>query len=274
MDVVQQKLHEKFAAHRRKDMLAMQASQGLKGTERTKDVSKPPGVPDSIKQSPKKRSARAARLEKREWKLQKAALAKNAIEQKAIEQKAIEQKAIEQKAIEQKAIEQKAIEQKAIERSKQAQAKLIDLAHTVVARIATSTKSQAAARLPTDIKASGAEDQKDNDNASAGKAPSKQRAISQKLDDIMNIIDTSKEAKKSENSANLVKRAGEMETRSTDNELQRVVTAVLKELQNRGGISLDKDHRNAVALLKSTPEDTSRSSKVVIHISFNDAIEN
>ena len=264
MDVVQQKLHEKFAAQRRKDMLAMQASQGLKGTERTKDVSKPPGVPDSIKQSPKKRSARAARLEKREWKLQKAALAKNAIEQKAIEQKAIEQKAIEQKAI----------EQKAIERSKQAQAKLIDLAHTVVARIATSTKSQAAARLPTGIKASGAEDQKDNDNASAGKAPSKQRAISQKLDDIMNIIDTSKEAKKSENSANLVKRAGEMETRSTDNELQRVVTAVLKELQNRGGISLDKDHRNAVALLKSTPEDTSRSSKVVIHISFNDAIEN
>ena len=220
----------------------MQASQGLKGTERTKDVSKPPGIPDSIKQSLKKRSARVARVEKREWKLQKAALAK------------------------------KAIEQKAIERSKQAQAKPIDLAHTEVARIATSTKSQAAARLPTDIEASGADDQKDNDNASAGKAPSKHRAISQKLDDIMNIINTSKGAKKSENSADFVKRASEMETRSTDIELQRVVTAVLKELQNRGG-SLDKDHRNAVALLKSTSKDTSRSSKVVIHISFNDAIE-
>ena len=222
----------------------MQASQGLKGAEETKDVSKPPGIPESIKQSPKKRSARATRVEKREWKLQKAALAK------------------------------KAIEQKAIERSKQAQAKLIDLAHTEVARIATSTKSQAAAQLPTDIEAPGAENQKVSDNDSAGKASSKQRAISQKLDDIMNILDTSKDAKKPENLPELAERAGEMETRSTDIELQKVVTAVLKELQNRGGGSLDKGHRNAIALLKSPSEDTSRSSKVLIHISFDDAIEN
>ena len=215
----------------------MQASQGLRGAEETKDVSKAPRVPESIKQKPKKRSVRAARIEKREWKLQQAALAK------------------------------KVKEQNAIERSKQAQAKLVDLAKTEVARIATSTKPQAAAQLPTDIEASGAEDQKANKNDSAGKASKKQRAISQKLDDIMNILDTSKDAKKSEDSAELVKRAGEMETKSTDIELQRVVTAVLKELQNRGGGSLDNDRRNAIALLKSNSEDTSQSSKVVIHIS-------
>ena len=225
----------------------MQASQGLKGAEETKNVSKNPGIPESTKQSPKKRSARAARVArkgKRERKLEKAALAK------------------------------KVIEQKAIERSKQAQAKLIDLAHTEVERIATPMKSQAAAQLPTDIEASGAEDQKLKDNDSTGKNSGKQRAISQKLDDIMNILDTSKDGKKPENPAELAKRPGEMETRSTDIELQRVVTAVLKELQNRGGGSLDKDHRDAIALLKSTSEGTSRSSKVVTHISFNDAIEN
>ena len=222
----------------------MQASQGLRGAEESKDVSKAPRVPKSIKQSPKKRSVRAARVEKREWKLKQAALAK------------------------------KAKEQNAIERSKQAQAKLIDLAHTEVARIATSTKSQATstksqatAQVPADIEASGAEDQKANRNDRAGKDSNKQRAISQKLDDIMNILDTSKDAKKSEDSAELVKRAGEMETKSKDIEIQRVVTAVLKELQNRGGGSLDNDRRNAIALLKSNSEDTSQSSKVVIHIS-------
>ena len=215
----------------------MQASQGLRGAEESKDVSKAPRIPKSIKQSPKMRSVRAARVEKREWKLQQAALAK------------------------------KAKEQNAIERSKQAQAKLIDLAHIEVARIATSTKSQATAQVPADIEASGAEDQKANRNDSVGKDSNKQRAISQKLDDIMNILDTSKDAKKSEDSAELVKRAGEMETKSTDIELQRVVTAVLKELQNRGGGSLDNDRRNAIALLKSNSEDTSQSSKVVIHIS-------
>ena len=244
-DVVQRKLQKKFAAQRRKDMLAMQVSQGSKGAEETKDVSKTPRVPDSIKQSPKKRSTRAARLEKRQLKSEKAALAK------------------------------KAKEQKATERSKQAQAKLIDLAHTEVARIATSMKSEAAAQLPTDIEASGAEDQKANDNDSAGKAPRKgdRRATSQKFDDVMKVLDTSKDAKKSENSAGLVKKAGEMETRSTDIELQKVVTAVLEELRNRG-VSPDKNHGNAIAFLKSTAEDTSQSSKVVIHISFDDAFQN
>lgn len=227
----------------------MGARQGLKGAEETKDVSKTPRLPDSIKQSPKKRSARAARADKRERKLWKAALAK-------------------------KVIEQKAIEQQATERSKQAQAKLIDLAHTEVARIATSMKSHAAAQLPTDIEASGAEDQKANDNDSAGKASNTRRAISQKLDDIINFLDTSKDAKKSEKSAKSVKRAGEVETRSTDIEIQKVVTAVLKELQNRGLGSPDKDHRNAIAPLKSTSEDTSQSPKVIIHISFDDTFEN
>ena len=237
---MQRTLQEKFAAKRRKDMLVTQVSQGLKGAEETKDVSKNPRLPESIKQSPKKRSARTARAEKRERKVQKAALAKMVIEQKAIK------------------------------RSKQAQAKLIDLAHTEVARIATSMKSQAAAQLPTDIKASGAEDQKANDNDSAGKASNKRPATSQKLDD---FLDTSKEAKKSENSAELAKRAGEVGTRSTDIELQKVVTMVLKELENRGSRSPDKDHRNAIAPLKSTSEDSSQSTKVIIHISFDDAVE-
>ena len=222
----------------------MQVSQALKGAKKTKEVYKVLRVPESIKQSPKKRSARATRLEKRERKLEKAALAK------------------------------KAMEQKAIERSKQAQAKLIDLAHTEVARIAPSMKSRAAAQLPTDIEASGAKDQKANDNGSAGKASSKRRAMSPKLGDIMNILDTSKDKKKSENSAELVKRASEMETRSADIELQKVVTAVLKELQSRGVGSPDKDHRNAIAPLKLTSEDTSQSPKVIILISFDDAIEN
>ena len=238
-DVGQRKLQKKFAAQRRKDMLAMQVSQGLKGTEETKDVSKPPRVPESIEQSPKKRSARAARLEKRQLKSHKAALAKQAKKQKASE------------------------------RSKQSQAKLTDLANTKVARIATSMKSQAAAQLPTDIEVSGAEDQKANNNDSAGKAPSKRWATSQKLDDVMNVLDPSKDAKKSENSAGLVKKAGEMKTRSTDIELQKVVKAVLEKLQNRG-VSPDKNHGNAIAFLKSTSEDTSQSSKVVIHISCDD----
>ena len=225
-------------------MLATQASQGLKGADETKDVSKIPRLPESIKQSPKKRSARTARAGKRERKLQKAALAK------------------------------KVIDQKAIKRSKQAQAKLIDLAHTEVARIATSMKSQAAAQLPTDIEASGAEDQKANEDDSAGKASNKRRAISQKLDDNIHLLDTSKEAKKSANSAESAKRAGKVGTRATDIELQKIVKVVLKELQNRGSGSPNKDHRNATASLKSTSEDSSQSPKVIIHISlFDDAIE-
>ena len=243
---MQQKLQEKFTAHRRKDMTAMQTSQSLKGAEGTKDVSKARRVPESTKQSPKKRSAQA---EKRKRKRQKAALAN----------KATGQKATEQKATKQKATKQKATKQKVMERSKQTQAKPID---QEIARIATSMKSQTAAQLRTDIKASGSEDQKVNDSGSAGKASSKQRANSQKPEDIMNILDTSKDAKKSEDSAELVKRTLE------------VVTAVLKELQHRGGGSPDKDHRNAVVDPKSTFNDTSQSSKVVIHISFDDAFEN
>ena len=222
----------------------MQVSQGLRRAGKTKEVHKAPRVPESIEQSPKKRSARGTRVEKRERKLQKAALAKMAMGQKAIE------------------------------RSEQAQAKLKDLAHTEVARIATSKKSQAVAHVPTDIEVSGAEDQKANDNDSAGKASSKRRAISQKLEDVINVLDTSKGKKKSESSAELVKRTSEMETGSADIDLQKVVTAVLKELQSRGVGSPDKDHRNAIAPLKPTSEDISQSPKVTILISFDDAIEN
>lgn len=157
----------------------MQASQALKTAEGPKDVSKVYSVRESTKQSPKKRSTRAERAE------QKRKKAKNA--------------------------------KAPVKRMKQRRAKTIDSAKNEVAEVATLTQPPKAEESPTSIseytgktqKISEAAGREVNETDSAGNVPGKQRPIALKLDDIMDVLESSKKDE------NLVKRTRGIGTRST-----------------------------------------------------------
>ena len=279
---MQQKLQQKFAEQRRKDMLTMRGRQGLKAAEQTRDVFKAPPVPDVFKASPESESLKQS-LQKR------SSLAKKRKEER---QKRIRALLATR------------------ERLKRKQAQLIDSAQTEAVRIATPTTHQSAKKYITksveasvgreqetlgagDQKAnenhsvgnvpasvgreqetSGARDKKANENHSVGDVPHKQQTIVQQLGDIMNIFGRLKNVKRSEKSVRRVKRAGEVKTGSTDIELQRVVKSVLKELQN-SELSQDRNIRHAVAAIphssrqlpariKPTSEETTQPSEVII----------
>ncbi len=149
-------------------MLEMQASQALKAAGENEEVSKAPFVPESTKRSPKKYYTRAERSEQRR-KLKKAEL-----------------------------------DQKAMKGSKQKQAKPVDVPLNEVAEITTSTEPQIAGESSTEIEASlgktqgilAAEGKEANDNDSKGNAPTGLGETAQKLDDIMDILESSKKKKK------------------------------------------------------------------------------
>ena len=223
----------------------MQASQGFETTEEIKDVSKERPLPASTKQGPKKLSPKAQKRER---------------------------------------IREKACVRKVIGRLQQKQAKTIDSPHNEAVRKVKPRTSQATANSPTKIEASAGEkldisktgDQEASSNDSARNSPGRQSAIAQKLDDIMDVLETSKDPKKSGKPVEALQGTSGMETKSADTELQRVVRAILEELQDRRESS-DKPPHNAAAAtshsrrghlapLKPISEEV---SLVAIHISFD-----
>ena len=244
-DVLQHNLQQKFAAQRRKDMFAMQARQASKAAEEVNDVPQARFVSESTKWVPRKSATRAEKSEK-------AALGK-----------------------------------KAIERSKQMQAKPIDLGQDKFAEIATSTP-QKREESPTSIKAStekvgetsGAEGKEANHEDSTRSVSDKQGAIAQKLDDIMDILESSK--RKRRRLQKLVKSARMArgtKAKSKETELKSGALAILNDLHNRRTL-LDPNSRKADAQIshsssqllappKATSGETSRSldqSKVAPHL--------
>lgn len=165
----------------------MQASQALNTAEGfkdgIKDVSKVYPVRESIKQSPKKRSKRAERAER------KRTRAKN----------------------------------DKVKRVERRRVKTIDSAKKKVAEVVTLTQPPNAEESPTSISAYAGNPQKIseaagkevNETDSAGNVSGKQRPIALKLDDIMDVLESSK---KDANLVKKVKKTRRMKTRSTISE--------------------------------------------------------
>ena len=168
----------------------MQASQALKTAEGFKDVSKVYPVRESTKQSPKKRSKRAERAERKriERAERKRTKAKNA--------------------------------KAAVKRGERRRVKTIDSAKKKVAEFVTLTQPPNAEESPTSISAYAGNPQKIseaagkevNETDSADNVSGKQRPIALKLDDIMDVLESSKKDEK------LVKRTRGMKNRSTISE--------------------------------------------------------
>lgn len=175
----------------------MQASQALNTAEGfkdgIKDVSKVYPVRESIKQSPKKRSKRAERAERKRTKRaeRKRTKAKNA--------------------------------KVAVKRVERRRVKTIDSAKKKVAEVVTLTQPPNAEESPTSISAYAGNPQKIseaagkevNETDSAGNVSGKQRPIALKLDDIMDVLESSK---KDENLVKKVRKTRGMKTRSTISE--------------------------------------------------------
>ena len=308
-DALQRKLQQKFAAQRRKDMLGMQVSEALKGAEEVKDVPKVRTVPKSTKQSPAESFIRAEGSE-RKRKLEKAVPGKTGLKpSKRARKKAIQplKQALAEpidSAPGKKAKERSkqalaepidsAPGKKVIKRSKRRQAESVDIAQNEVAEGTTSTQSQTADESPIGIETStgnteetsGAEGKEANGNASAGNVSGRQNAVAQKLANIMDILEPSKDPKEP---AKLVEKAYGMEKISTDTGLNRIVASIFNKLQNRGGyqaitpsITPKAEARivhfgsQLLAPLTEKSDDDSQplnQSKVIIHISSDGAIE-
>lgn len=156
----------------------MQASQDLETAEGFKDTSKASSVRESTKQGPKKRSTRAERAERKRTEAKSA---------------------------------------KAVKRLERRRAKTIDSAKRAVAEVVTPTQPPKAEESPTSISAYARKTQKiseaagkeANETDSAGDVSGKQRPIALKLDDIMDLLESSKKHK------TLVKRTRGIETGST-----------------------------------------------------------
>ena len=249
-DVLQQKLQQKFAAQRRKDMLAMQASQASKAADENEEVPKADNVPETTKQSPKKLLTRAKRSERRR-KLEEAALGK-----------------------------------KAIKRSKKTQAKRREESLDEVAEITTSMEPRATEEQSISVEASvrksqetlGAEG-KETNKSSRGNVRGEQTVNAQKLDDIMDILESSKNQKKPELPEKLARK---VKISSRDTKPKAAVVATLNDLPNSGERP-DVDARKTAAILsyyndqllahlKANPDETTESLhhlRVIIHISSN-----
>ena len=241
---MQQKLQQKFAAQRHKDMLAMQASKASKAAEKSEEPPNAHSVPKPKTQSRKELSTQGKRKRGRQ-------------------------------------IEKVALNKKAVKRSKQKKAKAIEVPLNEVAEISTAPEPQTAEESSTSIKPAarqsretpGAKPKEANDNDSKRNIAGAPMATAQKLDDIMDILESSKNQKKSRNPVKVVRR-GTPSAKS-----QATIMAAFNELQNKGE-SPDVDPAKAaiimanyssqlLAHLKANPEEMSGSLhqlRVILHI--------
>ena len=175
-------------------------------------------------------------------------------------------------------------------RSKRTQADSVELAHDGVTEDTTPLQPQTAKESPTGIEASTgkteetsrAEGKEANGNASAGSAAGRQSAIAQKLDDIMDVLQPSKDPKKPAESA---EKAYGMEKISTGARLKGVAAFIFNALQNRGESPATTPNADARIVhfgskLLATPTEKSDDdsqpldqSKVIIHISSDGALK-
>lgn len=258
-EVSQQKLQEKFAAQRRKDIIAMQASQIPKIIEKSDTEPKARSVPEPIKQITKKSSARA-----------------------------------ERKAETKRKIKEVALEKKAKKLLKKLQDKPGKAPQNDIAEIATSKRLKKAEGSPTSIESpakrtqetSRAEGKDLNDRYGDGtdNVQREQTVTAQKLDDIMDILESSKNPKKPDKTLNV---AQGMEDSSTSTKIKKAVVATLSEFQkketpitvnNRSADSIISRYSSQLlARLKANAVETTGSfdqSKVLLlHTSIDDAIE-
>lgn len=241
-DVLQQKLQQKFAEQRRKDMLAMQASQSPKAAKENEEVLKKHSVPGSTKQKVHTRAERSERRRKSE----KAALGKKAT--------------------------------KRSKRSKKTKAKPTGVHLSEAAEITTPTEPQTAEESTISIEASagksqetlGAEDKEVNDSENKGNVPGEQMATAQKLHDIMGILESSKNRKNPQNSVKVARKA---KASSTDTKRKAAIVAMLNELQESGvrpRVDADKAaamiayySRQLLAHLKANPNETPESLRQI-----------
>ena len=263
----------------------MQVSEASRTAEEIKDVPKVRSVPKSTKQSPEESSTQAERSE-RKRKSEKAVPGKTAKKPSRRARK----KAIQ--TLKQALAEpiDSAPGNKAKERSKRRQAESVEIAQDEVAEGTTPSQPQTTKESPTGIEASTgkieetsrAEGKEANGNASAGSASGRQSAIAQKLDDIMDILQPSKDPKKPAKSA---EKAYGMEKLSTDTRLKKGVASIFNALQNRGGSPATTPKADArivhlgsklLAPLTEKSDDHSQpldQSKAIIHISSDGALK-
>lgn len=215
-------------------MLVMQASQASNATAENKEV------PEPTRQSPKKSSNRAERSERRR-NSKKAAPGKKAVKRSK--------------------------QTKQTKQTKQSQAKPKEVPPIEVAEITTFTEPQTAEELSTLIEASarkgqktlGAEGKEASDNESKGSVPSEQTATAQKLDDILDILESSKGPKKPEKQ---VKVAHKVKPSSTDTKRKAAVVTTLNKRQ-KSGQRPDVDPDKAAAMISSY------SDQLLAHLKAN-----
>lgn len=243
-DVSQRKLQQKFAAQRRKDLLAIQASQAGRAAEENEQVlnassvSDASSVPESTKRSLKKFHTRAERSERRR-KLEKVALSK-----------------------------------KTVKRITQPRVKPMKVPPDEVTETTKPATPQNAEEPSTSVEASagksqgtlGAEGNESIGKDSKGNVSGGQTATAQKLDDIMKILESSKNRGMPEHPLNVGRKA---KSSSTDTNRKAKVVATLKKLQSSGERPAVKSRKAAaiisyystqlLAYLKAKPEEMTDS---------------
>ena len=182
----------------------MQASQVSKVEEKTEIVPKARSVPEPFKQITKKSSARAERRAEKTRKMKEAAL-----------------------------------EKKAKKQSKKLKAKPKEALQNDIAEIATSEQLQRAEGSPTNIESSvkrsqetsraGGMESNDRYRDGTDNVQGEQTVTKQKLDDIMDILESSKNLKKPDRTLNV----GTKDS-STSIKMKEAVVATLSEFQNKG----------------------------------------
>lgn len=213
----------------------MQTSQASQAAQENEEVPKKSSVSTSKKKSGKKLTARAKR--KRKQKLDKVALSK-----------------------------------KAIKRSKLKEAKAMEVPLNEVAEITRAPQPQTADELSKIIEASarqdretpGAQLEEANDNDSRGDFPGTQMTTAQKLEDIMDILESSKNQETSANPVKVMRKVV-----PTAKGQEAAIVAALNELRNKGeSPDVNSGHAAAIiahyskqllAHLKANPEETSES---------------
>lgn len=210
----------------------MQASQALRAAGENEEVFKARAVSESTKQSPKSSYTRAERRQKL-----------------ALEKKSMERS----------------------KRSKQEQAKPVEVPLNGVADFTTSTELQSAEERLASIEASTrksqerprVEDKDASENDNKGSGPGEQTATAQKLKDIMDILESSRSQNLPRNPMKVARKA---KIPSKDTKRKAAIVATLNELENSGE-NPDVDHREAAAMisyfsnqllahLKESPEET------------------
>ena len=192
--------------------------------------------------------------------------------------------------LEQAKLEKVAHGNEAAERLKQNQIKSKEVVQNDVEETATSTQPQMTEGSPTNSKASAgrpqgtpeAEQKEAKDNNST--SPVSHGQTAQKLDDIMNILGSSKEPEKSKKPLKRVRRP---ETLVANTKIKNAVLAMLTELRSQGEVldinsgkvdaMISKYSDQLLARLRAASEETSEpldQSEVKFHKSYFDDIEN